>query len=176
MALSSALLTGQKSEWALVRAHPTELSSHAGPPNAHFGVQIAGSKPAPVVKTTELLTKFCSGLDTLDLNCGCPLDMVFKQGAGSALLDSQAKLVKIVGGMVAVSGDVPVSCKIRMGVSQGKNTAQKLLRRLIIENVGVSAVTLHGRSRAQRYSATLPGLTAGIRRRRIGNILQNVRR
>jgi tRNA-dihydrouridine synthase 3 len=86
----------------------------------------------------------------VDLNCGCPLDMVFKQGAGSALLDSQAKLVKIVGGMVAVSGDVPVSCKIRMGISQGKNTAQKLLKRLIVENVGVSAVTLHGRSRAQR--------------------------
>ena len=78
--------------------------------------------------------------------------MVFKQGAGSALLDSQGKLVKIMGGMVAVSGDVPVSCKIRMGISQGKNTAQKLLKRLIVENVGVSAVTLHGRSRAQRYT------------------------
>jgi tRNA-dihydrouridine synthase 3 len=150
MSLTQTLLAGQKSEWALVRAHPTELSSHAGPPNSHYGVQIAGSRPAQVLKTTELLVKLCGGLDTVDLNCGCPLDMVFKQGAGSALLDSQAKLVKIVGGMVAVSGDVPVSCKIRMGISQGKNTAQKLLKRLIVENVGVSAVTLHGRSRAQR--------------------------
>lgn len=151
MALSQPLLSGQKSEWALVRAHPTELSSHAGPPNAHYGVQIAGSRPAQVLRTTELLTKLCGGgLDTVDLNCGCPLDMVFKQGAGSALLDSQGKLVKILGGMVAVTGDVPVSCKIRMGISQGKNTAQKLLKRLIVENVGVSAVTLHGRSRAQR--------------------------
>ena len=151
MSLSQPLLSGQKSEWALVRAHPTELSSHAGPHDAYFGIQIAGSKPAQVLKTTEMLTKFCSGLDTLDLNCGCPLDMVFKMGAGSALLDSQGKLIKMVGGMVRISGDVPVSCKIRMGVSNGKNTAQKLLKRLIVENVGVSAVILHGRSRAQRY-------------------------
>ena len=152
MALSQTLLSAQKHEWALTRAHPTELQSHAGPKDSYYGIQIAGGKVPVLVKTTELLTKLCGdGIDTVDLNCGCPLDMVFKTGAGSALLDSQGKLLKILRGMVQVSGDVPVTCKIRMGVSNGKNTAQKLLKRLIVENVGVSAVALHGRSRQQRY-------------------------
>lgn len=151
MVLSNSLLHASKSEWALIRAHPTETHSQNGPPNTYYGVQLAGGKIPAVVKTTELLTKLCAGgIDTIDLNCGCPLDMVFKMGAGSALLDTQAKLVKMMKGMSLVSGDVPVTCKIRMGVKDGKNTAQKLLKRLIVENVGVSAVTLHGRSRAQR--------------------------
>lgn len=78
--------------------------------------------------------------------------MVFKMGAGSALLDSRGKLMKMLRGMVTVTGDVPVTCKIRMGVNNGKATAGHLVRRLVAENVGVSAVTLHGRSRAQRFN------------------------
>jgi tRNA-dihydrouridine synthase 3 len=153
MALSTPLLQSQKTEWALVRAHPSESHRHTGPENASYGVQIAGSKVANVVKTTELLNKLCGdGIDTIDLNCGCPLDMVYKTGAGSGLLDQQGKLVKMLRGMMAVSGDIPVSCKIRMGVQTGKNTATKLLKKIILENVGISAVTLHGRSRQQRYT------------------------
>jgi tRNA-dihydrouridine synthase 3 len=153
MALSAALLSGSKPEWALTRAHPTESQTHHGPANSYFGIQIAGGKLPPVVQSTELLTKLCgNGIDTIDLNCGCPLDMVFRAGAGSALLDSQGKLMKMVKGMVTVSGEIPITCKIRMGVNNSKNTAGKLVQKIILENVGVSAVTLHGRSRAQRYS------------------------
>ena len=152
MALAQSLLQGQKQEWALVRAHPTETRRHNGPENAYYGIQIAGGKVPPVVRTTELLTKLCGdGIDTIDLNCGCPLDMIFKAGAGSALLDNYGRLSKMLRGMVQVSGDIPITCKIRMGVSNGKNTAGKLLRRIIEENIGISAATLHGRSRAQRY-------------------------
>lgn len=153
MALAQTLLDAKKSEWALPRAHPTESQTHSGPPNSYYGIQIAGGKVPNVVKCAELLTNLCGdGIDTIDLNCGCPLDMVFKAGAGSALLDSHGRLLKMLRGMVQVTGEIPVTCKIRMGVSNGKNTAEKLLKRLITENVGVSAVTLHGRSRAQRYS------------------------
>lgn len=155
MALSQTLLQGQRQEWALARAHPSETYTHAGPPNSYYGIQIAGGKVPSVVKTTELLTKVCgneevSGIDTIDLNCGCPLDMVFKAGAGSALMDNHGRLVRMLRGMVAVTGDIPVTCKIRMGVSTGKNTAEKFVRRLVVDNIGVSAVTLHGRSRQQR--------------------------
>jgi tRNA-dihydrouridine synthase 3 len=76
--------------------------------------------------------------------------MVFKAGAGSALMDNQGRLTKMLKGMVEVSEDVPITCKIRMGVSNGRNTAGKLVKRLIMENVRLSAVTLHGRTRAQR--------------------------
>ena len=157
MALSQTLLQGNRNEWALTRAHPTETYLHSGPSNAHYGIQIAGGKVPAVVKTTELLASLCREngrptIDTIDLNCGCPLDMVFKAGAGSALLDSQGRMIKMLRGMVAVSGDIPVTCKIRMGVSNGKPTAAKLVRRLVMENIGVSAVTLHGRNRTQRYA------------------------
>ena len=84
--------------------------------------------------------------------------MVFKTGAGSALLDNQGKMIKMLRGMVRVSGEAPVTCKIRMGVYKEKNTAQKLLRRLVVENIGVSAVTLHGRSRQQRYGTFHDGM------------------
>jgi tRNA-dihydrouridine synthase 3 len=156
MTLSSTLLSGHRSEWALLRAHPSETSSQSISSNIHYGIQIAGSKVPAVIKTTELISKLCvngdrTGVDTIDLNCGCPLDMVFKQGAGSALLDSQGRMVKMLRGMVSVSGDIPVTCKIRMGVNNSKNTAGKLVRRLIMEGIGVSAVTLHGRNRVQRY-------------------------
>jgi tRNA-dihydrouridine synthase 3 len=152
MALSTSLLKAQPQEWALPRAHPSETHRHAGPLNSYYGIQIAGGKAPSVVKTAELLTKLCGdSIDTIDLNCGCPLDMVFKAGAGSALMDNQGRLVKMLRGMVEVSGDIPITCKIRTGVSNGKNTAGKLVRRLIAENVRLSAVTLHGRSRAQRY-------------------------
>jgi tRNA-dihydrouridine synthase 3 len=152
MAVAQSLVQGHKQEWALTRAHPTETHLHSGPENAYYGIQIIGGKVPAVVKTTEILTRLCGdGIDTIDLNCGCPLDMVFKMGGGSALLDNHSKLAKMARGMVKVSGDIPVTCKIRMGISNGKNTAEKLLKRFITENIGVSAVTIHGRSRAQRY-------------------------
>jgi tRNA-dihydrouridine synthase 3 len=177
MSLSQSLLQGQQQEWALTRAHPSETHRHSRQPNSYYGIQIAGSKIPSVVKTTELLTQLCSdGVDTIDLNCGCPLDMVFKTGAGSALLDSQGKMIKILRGMVNVSRDIPVTCKIRMGVSNAKNTAGKLVRRLIVENVGVSAVVLHGRSRQQRFIFHLTSLMIDILRLRIGNTLQNALR
>jgi tRNA-dihydrouridine synthase 3 len=152
MALSTSLIQGQRQEWALPRAHPSETHRHTGPPDSYYGIQIAGGKAQTVVKTAEILTKLCGdGIDTIDLNCGCPLDMVFKAGAGSALMDNQGRLTKMLKGMVEVSEDVPITCKIRMGISNGKNTASKLVKRLIMENVRLSAVTLHGRSRAQRF-------------------------
>ena len=50
-----------------------------------FGVQVAGSKPNTLAPTAEVLAKECnSGIDFVDLNCGCPIDLVFRTGSGSA--------------------------------------------------------------------------------------------
>ena len=50
-----------------------------------FGVQIAGSKPTTLAPTAEVLAKECNGgIDFVDLNCGCPIDLVFRTGSGSA--------------------------------------------------------------------------------------------
>lgn len=173
MAVGMPLIQGQKSEWALMRAHESEAASPAYTPasvvtdydngkDLRFGAQIAANKPFQALKTTEILTKLCPHLRVIDLNCGCPIDLIFKTGAGSALLDSQAKLEKILRGMNAVSGEIPITVKIRMGTKDNKPNAYKLVDRLTyggheaselgLGSSGVAAITLHGRSRQQRYT------------------------
>jgi tRNA-dihydrouridine synthase 3 len=173
MAMGLPLLQGEKQEWALMKCHESELSPPKYTPNSivqdydnskdlKFGAQIAGNKPWLALKTTEVLTALCPHLRAIDLNCGCPIDLVFRQGAGSALLDTQSKLEKILRGMNAVSGEVPITVKIRMGTKDKQPTAEKLCRRLVLGGeeaqdanegpAGVAAITLHGRSRQQRYT------------------------
>ncbi|KAJ7084968.1 zinc finger dihydrouridine synthase [Mycena epipterygia] len=143
MGLANSFLAGSKEEWSLVRRHPSEKI---------FGVQLAGSKVGSLVSTAEVLAKECAGtIDFVDLNCGCPIDLVFKTGSGSALLDNVNRLGKIVFGMNRALGEIPVTVKLRTGVKDGKNTAHKLMPRLGPE-YKASAITLHGRSRQQRYT------------------------
>lgn len=172
MAMSLPLLQGQKSEWALMKAHEADVL----PPtftakgnivydydqsrDLRFGAQIAANKPWIAVKTTEVLTTLLpKGLRVVDLNVGCPIDLVYREGAGSALMDAPYKLEKMLRGMNLVSGETPVTVKIRMGTRDRQPTAQKLVDRLVLgapqsrgDACGVAAITLHGRSRQQRYT------------------------
>ena len=179
MAMSLSLIQGQKSEWALIKAHESELScptfSSKDDPivteygynqsqDSKFGAQICANKPWLAVKATEVLTTLLpKGLRCIDLNCGCPIDLVYREGAGSALMDSPSKLDKMLRGMNLVSNATPITCKIRMGTRSDRPTAQKLIDRLVLgvsdspneelsTPCGVAAITLHGRSRQQRYT------------------------
>jgi len=174
MAMSLPLLQGQKSEWALMKAHESEIeppvitrkesvvTDYDHSKDLKFGAQIAANKPWQALKATEILTRLCPHLRVIDLNCGCPIDLVVRTGAGSALLDNQAKLEKILRGMNAVSEEIPVTVKVRMGTKDGRPTAHKLVERLAFGGYeaneigggpsGVAAITLHGRSRQQRYA------------------------
>ncbi|KAG7665350.1 DUS3 [[Candida] subhashii] len=143
MALSIPLIQGNNSEWALPKAHATEYPG--------FGVQIATAKHYSAAKAAETIYKHTSHVSELNLNCGCPIDLLYRQGQGSALLDQPAKLLRIIKGMNASSGDIPVTVKIRTGTKDGKNTAINLVERILAEN-DVAAITLHGRSRQQRYT------------------------
>lgn len=126
-----------------MRRHPSE---------SIFGVQLAGSKPSLLVPAAETIGRECAGnLDFVDLNCGCPIDLVYKQGSGSALLDAAGKLGKIIAGMNKALGEIPMTVKLRTGVKDGKNNAHKLMPRVAAE-FGASAITLHGRTRQQRYT------------------------
>lgn len=173
MAMSLPLLQGEKSEWALLKAHESEITPPKYTPKSiiqnydnskdlKFGAQIAGNKPWLTLKATEAITSLCPFMRAIDLNCGCPIDLVYRQGAGSALMDSPAKLEKILRGMNTVSGEVPITVKIRMGTKDKVPTAEKLCQRLVLGSYdaqetgegpcGVAAITLHGRSRQQRYT------------------------
>ncbi|TVY59509.1 tRNA-dihydrouridine(47) synthase [NAD(P)(+)], partial [Lachnellula cervina] len=171
MAMSLPLMQGQKGEWALMKAHESEISPPRYSPKSivqdydnskdlKFGVQISASKPWQAVRTAEILSRLVPHLRVIDLNCGCPIDLVYQQGAGSALLDAPSKLEKMIRGMNMVSGDIPISAKIRMGTMDSKPTALKTIERLAFgghesERLGApgcAAITLHGRSRQQRYT------------------------
>lgn len=174
MAMGMPLIQGHKGEWALMKAHETEVSPPRYTPspasivrgydNARdlkFGAQIASNQPWIAIKATEALTKFLPHLRVVDLNCGCPIDMVYSSGAGSGLLDAPSKLERMVRGMNAVSGEVPITTKLRMGVRDAKPTAAKTIERLAFGSEdqrdrlgapGCAAITLHGRSRQQRYT------------------------
>ncbi|KAI0767228.1 zinc finger dihydrouridine synthase [Fomes fomentarius] len=143
MGLAMSFLQGSKEEWSLVRRHPSE---------SIFGMQIAGSKPQLLVPAAEIIGKECAGnLDFVDVNCGCPIDLVYKTGSGSALLDAAGRLGKIIVGMNKALGDIPITVKLRTGVKDGRNTAHKLMPRLGPE-WGTAGITLHGRTRQQRYT------------------------
>lgn len=77
MALAQPLITGQSEEWALVRRHQSEKM---------FGVQLAGGFANRMVPAADLIAQQLgpSGVDFVDVNMGCPIDLLFKQGAGSA--------------------------------------------------------------------------------------------
>lgn len=174
MAMGMPLIQGQKGEWALMKAHETELAHPRFTPangsivkgydnskDIKFGAQISANQPWVAMKATEVITQNIPHLRLVDLNCGCPIDLVFQQGGGSALLDTHSKLEKIVRGMNAVSGEVPITTKLRTGVKENRPTASKLIERLAFGSSdfrdrlgapGCAAVTLHGRSRQQRYT------------------------
>ncbi|RLV71490.1 hypothetical protein DV515_00017397 [Chloebia gouldiae] len=139
MAVCTNLLQGQSSEWALLKRHHTEDI---------FGVQLEGAFPDTMTKCAELLNRTID-VDFVDINVGCPIDLVYKKGGGCALMTRSNKFEQIVRGMNSVL-DVPVTVKIRTGVQEKVNVAHKLIPR--IREWGASMVTLHGRSREQRYT------------------------
>jgi tRNA-dihydrouridine synthase 3 len=174
MAMGMPLIQGERGEWALMKAHESEISppkflgkntivqGYDNATDLKFGAQIAANKPWLATKTVEVLTEYCPKLRAIDLNCGCPINLVCEKGSGSALLDSEAKLEHILRGMSYVSKEVPITVKIRMGTKDNHPTAQKLIKRLVLGGYeavesgkgtsGVAAITLHGRSKQQRYS------------------------
>ncbi|XVE93743.1 hypothetical protein REPUB_Repub01dG0220500 [Reevesia pubescens] len=139
MAMCTNLLQGQASEWALLRRHSSEDL---------FGVQICGAYPDTLARTVELIDKECT-VDFIDINMGCPIDIVVNKGAGSCLL---TKPLRMKGIIEAASGtaDKPITVKVRTGYFEGKNRIDSLIAD--IGSWGATAVTIHGRSRQQRYS------------------------
>lgn len=177
MAMAKPIVQGQQGEWALMKAHESEIRPPTVSPAAlasdrpivkvydnsrdlRFGAQISASSHPLAVKAAECLTTFLPHLRLIDINCGCPIDMIYKAGAGSALLEQHNKIERIIRGMNAVSGEVPITCKLRIGVRDNHPLAKKNIERVVFGSPdfreqlgapGCAAITLHGRTRQQRY-------------------------
>ncbi|XP_028340006.1 tRNA-dihydrouridine(47) synthase [NAD(P)(+)]-like isoform X3 [Physeter macrocephalus] len=109
---------------------------------------LEGAFPDTMTKCAELLNRTIE-VDFVDVNVGCPIDLVYKKGGGCALMNRSAKFQQIVRGMNQVL-DVPLTVKLRTGVHERVNLAHRLLPEL--RDWGAALVTLHGRSREQRYT------------------------
>ena len=112
------------------------------------GAQIFGSDAACMAEAAAL-ARDISGADFIDLNMGCPVGKVVKSGDGCALMRDPLKSMRIIEAVVA-NVDCPVTIKIRKGWDKGSANAVEFSE--MAEAAGVSAITVHGRTRTQLYS------------------------
>ena len=111
-----------------------------------IGAQIVGANPKIAGQAARQIEEL--GFDLIDLNCGCPVDKVTKDGSGSGLLKTPEKLGEILSEMVnAVK--IPVTVKIRMGWDDKNIIAPEITK--IAEQAGAKMITIHGRTRQQGY-------------------------
>ena len=121
-----------------------------------LAVQLFGSVPEEMRDAAAYLESV--GVDSVDINMGCPVRKVVKIGGGSAMMTELDKTAALVKGMVdAVK--IPVTAKMRLGWDDQNLTAPDLARAL--EDVGVAAIFVHGRTREQGFGGTVN--LAGIR-------------
>ena len=112
-----------------------------------FAAQIFGSDVNCMAEAAQMAIEI-SGADILDINMGCPVGKVVKNGDGSALMRDPEKAARIAEAVVRAVR-VPVTVKMRRGWDKGNINAVELSK--MLEEVGVSAVAVHGRTRVQMY-------------------------
>lgn len=139
MALCESLLKGMKQEWALVKRHESEDL---------FGAQICGNNAYIISKVSQLLQE-TTELDFIDLNLGCPIELIYKKGAGSGMmhrLNALEASVRCASKLLTI----PFTIKMRTGVYQDKKITHTIVPKMA--ELGASLITVHGRSREARYT------------------------
>ncbi len=121
-----------------------------------LAVQLYGTVPEEMRDAAALLES--RGVNAVDVNMGCPVRKICRNGGGSALMADTEKTAAIVAAMVGAV-KIPVTCKMRLGWDEANLTAPDLARAL--EDVGAAAIIVHGRTRQQGFSGRVN--MAGIR-------------
>ena len=117
------------------------------PGEAPCCAQIFGSDPVCMAEAAQIAAEV-SGATFIDINMGCPVGKVVNNGDGSALMRDPEKALRVAEAVIQAS-PVPVTVKMRRGWDKGSINAVELSR--LMEQAGVSAVTIHGRTRVQMY-------------------------
>lgn len=112
-------------------------------------VQIFGSEEDSMERAAAKVAEL-SGCDIIDINMGCPVPKVCNNGDGSGLARDPEKAAKVAAAVVRGAGKTPVTVKVRLGWDKGHLNAVELSKRL--EDAGVAAITVHGRTKVQMYS------------------------
>jgi tRNA-dihydrouridine synthase B len=111
-----------------------------------IGIQIFGSNISSMREATEIATVVKP--DLIDINYGCPVKNVACRGAGASLLQDVDKMVAMTKAVVE-STHLPVTVKTRLGWDDNTKNVYEVAERL--QDVGIQALTIHGRTRAQMY-------------------------
>lgn len=114
-----------------------------------IGAQLCGSKPQLAAKSGKILEEL--GFDVIDLNCGCPVDKVTKDGSGSGLLKNLSLVGEILANLIAAV-KIPVTIKIRAGWDEDSIVGPQIVE--IAEKAGAQAIAVHGRTREQGYKGS----------------------
>ncbi|MDF2851736.1 MAG: tRNA dihydrouridine synthase DusB [Sphingobacterium multivorum] len=111
-----------------------------------IGIQIFGGDIVSMRQSAEICTK--AGPNLIDINYGCPVKKVVCKGAGSSLLQDIDKMVAMTKAVVEAT-DLPVTVKTRLGWDDNTKNVYEVAERL--QDVGIKALAIHGRTRAQLY-------------------------
>jgi tRNA-dihydrouridine synthase B len=114
-----------------------------------FGIQIFGGDE----EALGLSAKICETVnpDLVDINFGCPVKKVALKGAGAGVLKDIDLMIRLTEAVVK-STNLPVTVKTRLGWDDGTKNVEEVAERL--QDVGVQALTIHGRTRAQMYKGS----------------------
>jgi len=127
---------------AIKSLHKLDFSEAERP----IGIQIFGNNPESMAEATRVAT--AAGPDLIDINFGCPVRKVAMKGGGAGLLNDVPRMLAITRAMVR-STHLPVTVKTRLGWDeQHKNILDIALQ---LQDEGIAALTIHGRTRAQMY-------------------------
>jgi len=113
-----------------------------------FRIQVFGSEPDIIGEAVKILREKCHP-DGFDINMGCPVGKIVKNGEGSALMKNPTLVEKIVKSAVDGADTLPVSVKIRRGFSEKSVNAVEVA--LAAEAGGADRIAVHGRTREQLY-------------------------
>lgn len=120
------------------------------PQDSPFAVQIFGSDPVQMRDAAQLLES--RGVDSIDINMGCPVNRIVKGGAGASMMCRPKDTVSLVQSVVEAV-KIPVTVKMRLGWDDENLTAPFFSREF--EQVGVVAVAIHGRTREQGFRGSV---------------------
>ena len=120
---------------------------------APVGIQIYGHIPESMVEAARMADRAAEiagghGADLIDINFGCPVSKIAGRGAGSGMMREPDKMVAITKAVVEAVGK-PVTVKTRLGWDDNSKIIVELAERL--QDVGIAALTIHGRTRCQLY-------------------------
>ena len=140
----SEMVTADTALWGKRKSlHRLDHEGEPGP----VSVQIVGADPKRLAEAARLNADL--GADIIDINMGCPAKKVCKVAAGSALLQDEQLVGRILETVVAAV-EIPVTLKIRTGWDRHHRNAPNVAR--IAEAAGIQALAVHGRTRADRFA------------------------